>query len=65
MELKDASELGRYQNCPPRDLSACSCRTAFRFVHAELKDDRNYLPSASEAKSVDWNGRFTMIGALS
>lgn len=45
MKLKYASELGRYQNCPP-DSATPKKTTVFRFVHADLDDERNFLPVA-------------------
>jgi hypothetical protein len=42
MVLKYAAELGRYPNCPPTDASPCT-KVAFRFVHSEAEDRRNFL----------------------
>jgi hypothetical protein len=43
MELKYLAELSRYPNCPPRSAKQRS-RPAYRFVHEDIKDKRNFLP---------------------
>lgn len=45
MQLKYATELNRFPNCPPDNATPCD-RQAFRFVHSELSDIRNFLPVA-------------------
>ena len=42
MQLKYADELGRYENCPPANVSPRSGE-AFRFVHADAADTRNFM----------------------
>lgn len=45
MQLKYAAELARFPKCPP-DSAVCCERTAFRFVHSDINDHRNFLPVA-------------------
>jgi hypothetical protein len=43
MPLKYADDLSRISDCPPPSAATCE-RAAFRFVHADPKDPRNFLP---------------------
>jgi hypothetical protein len=45
MDFKYSAELAQYPNCPPKNAQQL-CRPAFRFVHADLEDKRNFLPVA-------------------
>lgn len=41
MSFKHDDELRRIENCPPSGMIAPQCQ-AFRFVHEEIKDSRNF-----------------------
>jgi len=45
MNLKYADAIGRIENCPPNDVSPI-VGLSYRFVHADIKDSRNFLPVA-------------------
>src|SRR4051794_28790410 len=42
MDLKYSQELGQHQNCPPNIATPCR-KIAFRFVHTNFEDSRNFL----------------------
>lgn len=43
MTWKYADDLGRYNNCPPEN-AVPHCREAYRFVHEDIGDHRNFKP---------------------
>ena len=44
--FKYGDELVKHPDCPPTTLCKCVTRRAFRFVHEDIKDSRNFLPPA-------------------
>ena len=52
-QLKYSEEMGKLTCCPPDGVSQRAC-TAYRFVHADLADQRNYQPPAIIKPGRKW-----------
>ena len=65
MQLKYAADLQRYRDCPPVAAAPCT-REAFRFVHADIDDPRNFLTPAGLSPRRDFRpGQRCVSHALS
>lgn len=55
-KMKYGKELRRYENCPPGDAQPGSTQ-AFRFVHSDIADSRNFTPPAELQPNRTFRGR--------
>ena len=61
IQLKYAADLARFPGCPPDTAVGCQ-RLAFRYVHSDISDSRNFLPASKLNPQRQLLGKTRCIG---